>query len=300
MKTRILTIIAVALCTAACTKDINKVEASNECSVLDIQLDGQLGRASITRTDIDHGDISIFVNTKGGFVWSAVKVQSMSLSIGAHASIKTGSVLDFYNPGHSSSFTVTSETGHKLTWNIHLEPYEPFYEGTWRIEDIKIYVDQKIAGVGEGMWDTSMAGAEFGYYASAEFDNIITIEVAPEMVDGQFVGTITNAEGPDGLYGQFKGVWPGEYSIENPLDMTSRLRHLIPEGKADWMLNLATNEMKITKNNITSTMTFDTDKWGNMVFKFALPDASKDPAGSNFYDNFWRCSYQFAYIVRKL
>lgn len=295
-------IIAAALslvCACACTKKINTVEPSNECSVLDIKLSGQLGRATITRTSPERGDISIFVNTKGDFNWGAVKVESVSLSYGAHSDVVAGSVLDFYNPGHSASFKVYSQTGHPLTWNIHLEPYEPFYEGTWRIEDIKIYIDQTIAGVGEGKWDTSMKGDEFGYYATPEFDNFITITVDPEMVGDQFVGTIVNNPGADGLYGQYKGVWPGEYSIESPLDMTSRLRHLIPEGEARWELNLSTNEMKITKNNITSTMTFSEDEWGNMLFNFALPSAASDPAGTNFYDNFWRSSYKFAYIVRK-
>lgn len=299
MKTRIIILISSALALLSCTKQINKVEPSNECSVLDIKLQGQLGRATITRNELDRGNIEIFVNTKGSFSWSAVKVESMSLSVGAHADIAAGSELDFYNPAHSASFTVYSETGHPLTWTIHLEPYEPFYEGTWRIEDIKIYIDQSLAGVGEGKWDTSMRGDEFGYFASPEFDNIITITVNPEMVGDQFVGTIVNNAGPDMKYGEFKGVWPGEYSIEAPLDMTSRLRHLIPEGESEWALNLSTNEMKITKNNITSTMTFGTDEWGNTLFNFALPSAAKDPAGTNFYDNFWRSSYKFAYIVRK-
>lgn len=299
MKSRTIITLLCALAAISCTKNINKVEPSNECSVLDIRVGGQLGRAEITRTSPEKGNIEIFVNTKGSFNWGAVVVEALSLSFGATSEIGNGAVLDFYNPAHSASFKVRSQTGRELVWEIHLQPYEPFYEGTWRIEDIKIYIDQSIAGVGEGKWDTSMKGDEFGYYATPEFDNIITITVAPEMVGDKFVGTIMNHPGPDGLYGQFKGIWPGEYSIESPLDMTTRLRHLIPEGEAQWELNLSTNEMKITKNNITSTMTFGEDEWGNMLFNFALPNAASDPAGTNFYDNFWRSSYKFAYIVRK-
>ena len=35
-----------------------------------------------------------------------------------------------------------------------------------------------------------------------------------------------------------------------------------------------------------------------MFFDFALPDASGDTPGNNFYNNFWRSSYKFSYIVR--
>ena len=80
--------------------------------------------------------------------------------------------------------------------------------------------------------------------------------------------------------------------------MDPRLRHLIPAGESDWMLDLSTNQMKISKNNITSTMTFSRDTSGNLFFDFALPDASGDTQGNNFYNNFWRSSYKFSYIVR--
>ena len=36
---------------ASCTKDIDEKEPSNECSILDIQLTGQLGKATIERVD---------------------------------------------------------------------------------------------------------------------------------------------------------------------------------------------------------------------------------------------------------
>ena len=37
-----------------------------------------------------------------------------------------------------------------------------------------------------------------------------------------------------GLYGWLKGVYPGEYTEDAPLDMDPRLRHLIPAGESDW------------------------------------------------------------------
>lgn len=294
------TLAIVLVAGVSCTKEISKVLPSNECSVLDIRVYGQLGKAEIERIDDENGLITIFINKTSTFPWANVKVEAIALSARATSDLGPDSTLDFYNPDRSAVLRVTSQTGKSVDWTIQLKPYDAFYVGVWQVIDAKIYVDQNISGCGTAAWETQISGDEFGYYASAELDNVITIRKDDEMLDGKFTGTITNDAGLDGQYGQFKAVWPGEYEIEKPLDMTSRLRHLIPEGESTWVLDLATNEMKITKNNITSTMTFETDSWGNMVFAFKLPNASSDPEGSNFFNNFWRSSYKFTYIVNPL
>ena len=262
---------------ASCTKDIDEKEPSNECSILDIQLTGQLGKATIERVDDNQGTVTLYIFEQADYPWEAVRVEALALSAYATADVSDGGTLD---------------------WTVYLNPYDPFYVGTWAVSDIKIYLDQNISGNGTGKWDTSMGGSEFGLFASPELDNIITITMNEEMVDGKFTGKIINAAGADGLYGSFKGVYPGEYTEDAPLDMDPRLRHLIPAGESDWMLDLSTNQMKISKNNITSTMTFSRDTSGNLFFDFALPDASGDTPGNNFYNNFWRSSYKFSYIVR--
>ena len=38
--------------------------------------------------------------------------------------------------------------------------------------------------------------------------------------------------------------------------MNPRLRHLLPPGESQWTLDLTTNQMKITQNNVSSTMIF--------------------------------------------
>lgn len=282
---------------SACTKEIDKVDPSNECSILEIQLAGQLGKATIERLNDNEGSVTLYIFEQDDYPWSSVTVENLALSAYATADVAEGETLDFRNPEHKARIIVRSQTGKQVLWTVYLKPYDPFYIGTWAITDIKIYVDQNISGNGTGKWETSMGGSEFGTFASPELDNIITITMDEEMVDGKFVGKIVNAAGADGKYGSFKGVYPGEYTEEEPLDMDPRLRHLIPEGESDWELNLSTNEMKISKNNITSTMTFSRDASGNLFLNFALPDASADTPGSNFYNNFWRSSYQFSYIV---
>ena len=283
---------------ASCTKDIDEKEPSNECSILDIQLTGQLGKATIERVDDNQGTVTLYIFEQADYPWEAVGVEALALSAYATADVSDGGTLDFRNPERKARIIVRSQTGKQVLWTVYLKPYNPFYVGTWAVSDIKIYLDQNISGNGTGKWDTSMGGSEFGLFASPELDNIITITMNEEMVDGKFTGKIINAAGADGLYGSFKGVYPGEYTEDAPLDMDPRLRHLIPAGESDWMLDLSTNQMKISKNNITSTMTFSRDTSGNLFFDFALTDASGDTPGNNFYNNFWRSSYKFSYIVR--
>lgn len=288
------------LLAASCTKQINQDIPSNECSILDIRVFGQLGKPEIVRLDETSGEVTLFINKTDDYPWSSVMVEAIALSAHAVCDLGEEAVLDFYNPQRKAVIRVTSQTGKSVDWTVMLKPYDAFYAGVWQVIDAKIFIDQNISGCGTGMWETGMGGSEFGLFAAPELDNVITIAVNPEMVDGKFTGTITNDAGADGKWGEFKGVWAGEYSEDEPLDMNPRLRHLIPPGESTWILDLATNEMKISKSNITSTMTFSTDTWGNMVFSFALPDASKDIGGSNFYDNFWRSSYKFSYIVNPL
>ena len=288
------------LLAVSCTKQINQDIPSNECSILDIRVFGQLGKPEIVRLDETSGEVTLFINKTDDYPWSEVKVESIALSAYAGSDLGEDAVLDFYNPQRKAVITVTSQTGKSVEWTIILKPYEAFYAGVWKVIDAKIYVDQNISGCGTGSWATPMGGTEFGLFFTPELDNIITIDMNTEMVDGKFTGTITNDAGADGAWGEFKGVWPGEYPEDAPLDMTARLRHLLPVGESSWILDLTTNEMKITNRNITSTMTFETDEWGNMVFVFNLPNAAQEIGGSNFYDNFWRSSYRFTYIVNPL
>lgn len=300
MKTLKHIAIILSLCAAtACEKDIDRVEPSNECSILDIRLAGQLGRAEIERTDDAQGSVTLYVLERADFPWAEVEVEALALSVHASADVAEGSRLDFRNPERKARIIVRSQTGKQVLWNVYLKPYDPFYVGEWEIVDVKIYVDQNLSGNGTGAWNTSMGGSEFGMFGAAELDNRITVELDDEMVDGKFTGRIINDAGADGAYGSFLGIYPGEYTADDPLDMNPRLRHLLPAGEAEWTLDLSSGEMRITKNNISSTMTFSRDASGNVFFDFALPDASGDVAGNNFYNNFWRSSWKFSYIVRR-
>ncbi|MCH5329599.1 MAG: hypothetical protein J1E04_01450 [Alistipes sp.] len=297
---KIASLILAAATLAACTKEINRDLPSHECSILELQIEGQLGRAEITRVDDKSGTVSVYVMDNPQFPWSEVKLNALAISSYASADVKEGDLLDFYNPEHRARINVTSQTGKKVAWTIYIKSYDAFYVGTWAVEDVRLYVDQNISGCGTGKWDISVNGTEFGYYASYEMDNIITITMNEGVTDdGRFTGKIINDAGEDGQYADFWGVYQGEYTTDEPLDMNPRLRHLLPAGESDWSLNLNTNEMSITQRNITSVMTFR-NEGSSVWFDFALPNAAGDIGGSNFYDNYWRSSYQFSYNVKPM
>ena len=123
---------------ASCTKDIDEKEPSNECSILDIQLTGQLGKATIERVDDNQGTVTLYIFEQADYPWEAVGVEALALSAYATADVSDGDTLDFRNPERKARIIVRSQTGKQVLWTVYLKPYDPFYVGTWgqRHQDI--------------------------------------------------------------------------------------------------------------------------------------------------------------------
>lgn len=297
MKNRFIIPAAVLLTLAvACNKTIDEDLSGNERTLLELRVEGQMGTA-ITERDGDRATATIYILDQDDYDYSQVTVTGIVLSTGATADIQAGDVLNFSNPERRARIRVTSASGQVLDWWIYLETYDPFYLGTWRIVDVKLACDQHVSGVGDGSWNTQLSGAEFGEYGLPEYDDRVTITLG-EITDNALTGTLVHDAGEDGEYGNFYGVM-APYSVEEPLDMNPRLRHLLPPGESQWTLDLTTNQMKITQNNVTSTMIFG-EEGGNTLFRFILPDASGEPSRDNFYDNMWRSSTELFYVMYKV
>ena len=282
----------------SCEKNIDKHIVSNEVSLLELRVKGQMGKAVIER-DFDEAKATIYILDKPDFPYSAVPVEGIVVSTGAVPGITVGQTLNFNNPERRARISVTAESGKQLVWNIYLQAYDAFYVGEWAIVEIKLHCDQRVSGAGTGIWDTQISGSEFGTFGLPEYDNHIIITMDDEAGDNELTGTITNTPGNDGKYANFWGVL-APYSEEAPLDMNPRLRYLLPPGEAKWRLDLTTEQMRITKENITSTMIFGKDEWDNTLFRFILPDAGKEPSRDGFYDNMWRSSTELYYVMKKI
>lgn len=295
MKNRLRTIAAAILLIAAasCDKTIEEPLSGKERTLLELRIEGQMGAAVIERTG-DRGTATVYILDRDDFDYSQVPVAGIVLSSGATADVGAGDLLDFSNPARRARIRVTSASGHVLDWWVYLQTYDPFYLGTWRIVDVKLACDQRVSGVGDGAWTTQLSGSEFGEYGLAEYDDRVTVSLG-RITDNALTGTIVHTAGQDGAYGNFYGVM-APYSVKEPLDMNPRLRHLLPPGESQWTLDLATNRMKITQNNVTSTLIFSREG-GNTLFRFILPDASGEPSRNNFYDNMWRSSTELFYVM---
>ena len=299
MKNRLMTIAAAALLVAtaaSCEKTIDQELSGNERTLLELRIEGQMGKAS-TERDGDRATATVYILDQDDYDYAHVPVTGIVLSKGATSDVKEGDMLNFSNPERRARIRVTSASGHVLDWWIYLETYDPFYLGTWRIIDVKLACDQRVSGVGDGSWTTQLSGSEFGDYGLPEYDDRVTITLG-EITDNALTGTLVHSAGEDGAYGNFYGVM-APYSVESPLDMNPRLRHLLPPGESQWTLDLTTNQMKITQNNVTSTMIFG-EEGDNTLFRFILPDASSEPSRDNFYDNMWRSSTELFYVMYKI
>lgn len=314
MKTtfKIIPVLAVAaLC--SCTKNIDKELPGNERSLLELKIKGQMGVAEIVRTDSE-ASVNIYIMENDEYPFGAAEVEGIVVSVGATASVGAGQTLNFSNPERKTTITVTSGSGESLAWNVYLKIYDAFYVGEWVINNVRVHCDQTVSGAGNGAWETQITGSEFGYipaipdpptpvvpsFGQPEMDNRITITMDDgEVTNNQLTGTITNAAGADDKYGHFWIVGGGPYTHETPYDMDHRFRHLLPPGTAKWTLNLATGEMKITKDNITSTMSFGTI-YGNRTFHFALPKVEESLSGVGIYDNMYLSSTALSYEVAKV
>ena len=197
----------------------------------------------------------------------------------------------------TTGFPSRESSSRRLDWWIYLETYDPFFLGTWRIVDVKLACNQRVSGVGDGAWTTQLSSGEFGTYGLPEYDDRVTITLG-EISDNELTGTLVHSAGDDGAYGNFWGVY-APYSVEAPLDMNPRLRHLLPPGESQWTLDLTTNQMKITQNNVSSTMIFGTEG-NNRLFRFLLPSAAGEPGRDSFYDNMWRSSTELFYVMYKV
>lgn len=282
----------------SCQKNIDKHIVSNEMSLLELKIKGQMGKAVIER-DFDEARATVYVLDRPDFPYSAVPVEGIVVSYGASAGIAAGQTLNFNNPERRARVVVTAESGTKLTWNIYLRAYDAFYVGEWAIVDVKLHCNQRVSGAGTGEWDTQLSGGEFGTFGLPEYDDHFIITMNPEPEGNSLTGTITHTAGADGQYGNFYVVL-APYSDTVPLDMNPRLRHLLPPGEATWKLDLTTEQMRITKDNITSTMIFGNDDWGNTLFRFILPDAGKEAPVNGTYDNMWRSSTELFYVMQKI
>lgn len=278
---RINYIILIVLATVlfSCQKDpmadINEGSWNKERNIISIAVQNQIGPATIVRDEYE-ATITAFVD-QNGLDFKAVKLDGLVLSYNAKGSIEAGQTLNFDNAEYKAEVTVTSQAGESLVWTIILEPYDLFYVGSWKIGEQLIYINQEWGS----KWNESVTKKFTD--AAPEFDNTIDIAYVGYK-NGRTYGTIKNNAGSDGAYGKY---------VASDVDLTSKLRNLIPEGDATWEMDLTNNKLYITKGGKTSEAKVTKTETG-MHLEYVLKYKPEEPYWDyGSHDNYLCWSYQF-------
>lgn len=275
---RYLFVLASSVVLFSCQKDpmqdIKDGDWNNERNILSIQMTNQFN-AVVTRDEFGQ-KINVMANLDG-VDKSAVGIEDLVLSVGATSNVGVGQTLNFNNDENKAQITITSAAGESLTWDVFIEHYDMFYKGNWSIESEVIYVDQE--------W-----GSKFDVpiqepfpNAAPELDNTIEI-VFEKFENGRTKGILVNNAGADGAYGVY---------ANDDVDITSKIRHLIPAGESNWEMDVATGKMYISQGGTTSEAEVIKTETGTLL-KFTLPYKPEDPYWNyGAHDNYLSWSYQF-------
>lgn len=271
--------LTIALAMFSCQEDPMKEIAdgnwNKERNILSVKLQNQFGPGEIVRDEFETS-VTVSVN-KVGLDLSAVKIDEIVLSYGASSSVTVGGTLNFDNADNKAELTVIAASGEELTWTIVVQPYDMFYVGNWSFTEQRIYVNQE--------WGSKFDRPIQDNFPNAalELDNSVTIAYKG-YENGRTFGTINNAAGSDGEYGVF---------ANDNVDISSKIRHLIPKGESTWQMDLATNTMYITKDGKTATAIVTKDG-STMKFVYELPFKPEEPYWDyGDHDNFLSWSYQY-------
>ncbi|MFQ7386441.1 MAG: hypothetical protein ACLRM8_00740 [Alistipes sp.] len=190
--------------------------------------------------------------------------QGIVVSEGASASVGNGDVLNFSNPERRARITVTSRSGHGRLVDLP-RTYDPFFLGTWRIVDVKL---AQPAGQRRRRRSltTQLSSGEFGTYGLPEYDDRVTITLARSPT--------TNSPERSSIRPATTGrtAISGCHALQrrSPAGHEPASASPVPPGESQWTLDLTTNQMKITQNNVSSTMIFGTEG-NNRLFASCCP-----------------------------
>ncbi|MFA9391141.1 MAG: hypothetical protein ACERKD_15130 [Prolixibacteraceae bacterium] len=281
MKKIFKTILLITLATVffSCQKDpmaeITEGNWNKERNIISITLENQIGPATIIRDEFET-TITAFVD-QTGLDFSAVKVESLVLSFKATANVEIGSTLNFNNDEYKSEISVTSVAGESMVWTIILEPYDLFYIGNWTFSQQLIHINQE--------WGSDFSEIISLPFPTSALENDNSIELIYEGYEnGRTFGTINNNPGADGAYGVY---------ANDAVDITSKIRHLIPTGTSKWEMDLASNTLYVTKDGLTSEAKVTKTETG-MQLIYVLQYKPEEPYWDyGSHDNYLCWSYQY-------
>lgn len=271
--TRYLLIACLALTQQACVKDlqddVNDGGWNHERTVLDIQFENQVGTATIETVDAATGEITLAINVDAVPDLSGIKLKKLQASYQAVASIKPGDALNFENDSKTASLTVTSTTGEKREYTIHVTEFKESLIGTWDMKQLTVFGGTGVEYGGGGVMPLSDKPWCWSEQTGpqAECDNVLTFAMTGVSDEGNSSGTCVNEAGADGKYADF--IFLGSMNKDNPgvdLDLKKFYRQ-IPIGESTWVRDYAAKTITFTdaggKKTVGSLVDAGTEDLGN-------------------------------------
>lgn len=231
-----ITVFGMQSCVNDPLEDITKGGWNHERTVIGIIFENQVGKAIIENTDSTTGVITLAINVSVIPDLTNVKLTQLELSYQAKSTLTIGQTMNFQNDTKSGIITITSVTGQKRDYTIHVTEFNETILGVWDIKALTVYGGTGPEYGGGGVLQLSDKPVCWStvYSPTTECDNTLTFTLDSISEGGNTYGKVVNNAGADGKYADF--IFSGD-NPENPsktVDVTKFYRQ-IPKGTGHWM-----------------------------------------------------------------
>ncbi|MEG2061337.1 MAG: hypothetical protein RRY33_05715 [Alistipes sp.] len=295
----VLLLLAMCACKTDPWEDIAGAEWSHDHAIIEIKFEGQAGTPVITMLDEKSGVIELQLASDKVSDLSNVKIELLTLSYHATATVATGGTIDFTQS--DPTILVTSATGESRTYALKMKEFSETLVGTYTISTLWVY-----GGTGPE-WDCSKLYKPYdkswcwnskGRGPEAEIDNYLVFTLNEIMADGNTTGKCMNWAGVDAHN------WDSTYAAKenkegkDPIDLSNFYRQ-IPKGESTWVRNYTDGKIYFTDAQGKQTNCTLIDKGtynlydgkimltlSSSAFKFNLKGSDYWDAAASDYDVF--------------
>lgn len=246
---------------------------NHERTVINIMFENQVGKATIENTDAKTGVITLAINVSAIPSLASIKLRKLEMSYQAKSSVALGETMNFQNDTKTGVLSITSTTGEKRDYTIHVTEFTETILGIWDINTLTVYGGTGVEYGGGGVlqlsdkaWCWSAVNGP-----NTECDNSLTFTLDSISEAGNTYGKVMNNAGADGKYADF--IYIGD-NPENPgktVDVTKFYRQ-IPKGVGNWMRDYAKGIVifkdsvgKVTTGTLVGASTEDLGNNNKMV-----------------------------------
>ncbi len=242
-----ITVFGIQSCVKDPLEEITKGGWNHERTVINLMFENQVGKAIIENTDATTGVITLAINVSVIPDLTNVKLTQLELSFQAKSTLEIGQTMNFQNDTKSGMITITSETGQKRDYSIHVTEFSETILGVWDIKALTVFGGtgpEYGGGAVLQLGDKPLSWSSI-YGPNTELDNTLTFTLDSISETGNTYGKVMNNSGVDGKCADF--IFSGD-NPENPLktvDVTKFYRQ-IPKGTGHWMRDYAKGTVVFT------------------------------------------------------